>query len=323
MTTTPPPTGRVRTPPAPQYGPMRDAYEPYPPRQSTRLANQRHQARAVTPTDLKYPTTSTTKHQSRQPAPVDTLHQPVPVKTPHQVAPVVKTPREHTPVEETSQQPASVETPRHNSTRDFFAAARSPPPTEHRKSKREPSSTEKNTGRVDALTATANYLSTHPTSSRRNFNSTTIMSDGMLPTPVKTPQKKHKIVDSSTAARLLFQPQTMVNSRGQVQVHTSIDDAVPNNKRTKKSAKYSGLSLESFMAEDEPTEGNIEIFTDSRDRIPDTNDGEDNPFLETPQQDLANKKPVRNVKKKASKTSENGDAIEESLQRDDGILYVL
>ncbi|KAM5435249.1 hypothetical protein MferCBS31731_006391 [Microsporum ferrugineum] len=42
MTTTPPPSSAIRTPPTPRYGPRYDTYEPYSPRRSKRIADQQH-----------------------------------------------------------------------------------------------------------------------------------------------------------------------------------------------------------------------------------------------------------------------------------------
>ncbi|KAF3491522.1 uncharacterized protein GIQ15_01039 [Arthroderma uncinatum] len=42
MTTTPPPSSAIRTPPTPRHGPRYDNYEPYSPRRSKRIAGQHH-----------------------------------------------------------------------------------------------------------------------------------------------------------------------------------------------------------------------------------------------------------------------------------------
>ncbi|GAB7345742.1 hypothetical protein MBLNU457_4013t1 [Dothideomycetes sp. NU457] len=45
MTTTPPPPGRLRTPPTPLHGPRYDSYEPYSPRRSARVSSKRRDIR--------------------------------------------------------------------------------------------------------------------------------------------------------------------------------------------------------------------------------------------------------------------------------------
>ncbi|KAK8098627.1 uncharacterized protein PG998_014113 [Apiospora kogelbergensis] len=88
---------------------------------------------------------------------------------------------------------------------------------------------------------------------------------GMLPTPAKTPsdnKKRDAEIEAGVraAARTLF--------------HDEVD--ILASSRKKRTKKYTGISLESFNAEevDEP----IEIFTDSRDRVPQVDRSEDNPF---------------------------------------------
>lgn len=47
MTTTPPPPGRLRTPPTPLHGPRYDSYEPYSPRRSARVSTKRRDIRGT------------------------------------------------------------------------------------------------------------------------------------------------------------------------------------------------------------------------------------------------------------------------------------
>ncbi|KAK8084612.1 hypothetical protein PG997_005883 [Apiospora hydei] len=97
----------------------------------------------------------------------------------------------------------------------------------------------------------------HPTTATRG--------SGMLPTPAKTPSdsKKRNVEIAAgvrAAARTLF--------------HDEVDSIASSRK--KRTKKYTGVGLESFNAEevDEP----IEIFTDSRDRLPQVDRSLDNPF---------------------------------------------
>ncbi|TLD25494.1 hypothetical protein PspLS_06132 [Pyricularia sp. CBS 133598] len=89
---------------------------------------------------------------------------------------------------------------------------------------------------------------------------------GMLPTPSKTPSRKHSKqlqADINAVSRNLFND----------------DDIMPQPK-TKRPTKYSGISMGSFTAVE--SEDPIDIFTDSHDRIPVVDDDAENPFVDGP-----------------------------------------
>ncbi|KAL4979287.1 hypothetical protein BDW66DRAFT_128095 [Aspergillus desertorum] len=118
----------------------------------------------------------------------------------------------------------------------------------------------------------------------------TTMTEGMLPTPAKTPRKK-PVDNVGLTARVLF-PQ-------------------PGQKRKK---KQTGFSLESFS--DDPSQGDsIQIYTDSRDRIPEIDESEENPFYQ---------KPSTSQKPRPSKpmTRSRDKEVDEALKREDGMVYV-
>lgn len=127
-------------------------------------------------------------------------------------------------------------------------------------------------------------------------------SAGMLPTPAKTPRKK-EVKPLASAARVLFpsRPET-------------IEEAMPNPR--KRSRKNIGYSLSSF---DDPSSDSagIEIFTDSKDKQPEVDESADNPFYVKPG---AQK---RTRKNKASKATETSQLVQEALERDEGMVYVL
>lgn len=104
----------------------------------------------------------------------------------------------------------------------------------------------------------SNYRSTNgttmsiprdPSASSSSLHSSTFA----LPTPAKTPSKKKVPSDLSSTARTLF----------------------PNTMSAKKSTPF---SLDSFD-ESKPGQKEIEIFTDSRDRIPKASTSDENPFV--------------------------------------------
>ncbi|CBF76392.1 hypothetical protein AN4960.2 [Aspergillus nidulans FGSC A4] len=118
----------------------------------------------------------------------------------------------------------------------------------------------------------------------------TTMTEGMLPTPAKTPRKK-PVDNAGSTARVLF-PQ-------------------PGQKKKK---KQTGFSLDSFS--DDPSQGDsIQIYTDSRDRIPEVDESEENPFYQ---------KPSTNTKPRPSRpmTRSRDKEVNEALKREDGMVYV-
>lgn len=129
----------------------------------------------------------------------------------------------------------------------------------------------------------------------------------MLPTPAKTPRKRalHSEESFQSTARILF-PSRPVN----------IDEVTPRKaRRTIKNA----YSLESFEQSGESSE-KIEIFTDSKERIPTADEDEENPFI--------TKKGKGKAKKKATlprsrKTDTRSEEVEEAVNHDDGMIFLL
>lgn len=126
------------------------------------------------------------------------------------------------------------------------------------------------------------------------------MTEGMLPTPAKTPRKK-AVGDAGSTARTLF-PQ-----------HP------PPSSMRKKGRKNIGFSLESFNEDGAQDGSQIQIYTDSRDRIPELDESEENPF---------HKKPVKSnhhtrTSGRREDRLERDKEINESVKRRDGMVYVL
>ncbi|KAI1480871.1 hypothetical protein K445DRAFT_68867 [Daldinia sp. EC12] len=132
----------------------------------------------------------------------------------------------------------------------------------------------------------------------------------MFPTPAKTPKKQP---DEKSKA----------NVRAIARSLFSETDAIATPKK-RKAKKYTGLTLDSFTAEniDEP----IEIFTDTRDRIPEADDTAANPFYEKHPPAPATAEPKspkkRGQGKLISVPGEGKQPLDEVLQREDGIIYV-
>ncbi|KAL4885052.1 hypothetical protein BJY04DRAFT_158728 [Aspergillus karnatakaensis] len=117
------------------------------------------------------------------------------------------------------------------------------------------------------------------------------ITDGMLPTPAKTPRKK-PVENAGSTARVLFPPLS-----GQ-----------------RKKKKQTGFSLDSFT-EDSSRNDSIQIYTDSRDRIPEVDESEENPFYKKPSVNT-NTRPSRH------KTGGRDKEVNEALDREDGMVYV-
>jgi hypothetical protein len=136
------------------------------------------------------------------------------------------------------------------------------------------------------------------------------MSEGMLPTPVKTPKKKD-VSNVKTASRALFQDPAVVG-----------EAFVPSPRKSRKSKRYNGFSLESFRAEDDNGE-NIQIFTDTRDKVPEVDVSEANPFVEKKLGAQAQKVAGGSKRRKVSHEKPLDSQVQEAIDKDEGIVYVL
>ncbi|RAL15557.1 uncharacterized protein BO97DRAFT_216161 [Aspergillus homomorphus CBS 101889] len=121
------------------------------------------------------------------------------------------------------------------------------------------------------------------------------LTEGMLPTPAKTPRKK-AVADVGSTARVLFPPPPSSSSR-------------------RKSKKHTGFSLDSFTEDHGQSGTEIKIYTDSRDRVPELDESEGNPFY---------KKPSSNTSTRTSRRKEmaRDKEVNESVKREDGMFYV-
>ncbi|OAG40432.1 hypothetical protein AYO21_05332 [Fonsecaea monophora] len=148
-------------------------------------------------------------------------------------------------------------------------------------------------------------------------SSSTTISDGMLPTPVKTPRKK-MVPQTSNPARALFQDNTLnVND---------LVDFEPSPKRNRKTKRYNGFSLESFSVENDDSRGQVQIYTDSRDRIPHVDNSESNPFTEQNMNgETSSTRKIAGTSKRRKVSGERkklDPQVEEAIEKDDGMVYV-
>jgi hypothetical protein len=129
----------------------------------------------------------------------------------------------------------------------------------------------------------------------------------MLPTPSKTPRKRVVQAEESlsTTARILFPSRP-----------ATIDEVVPTPRKSRKTFK-NAYTLESFADLGESSD-KIEIFTDSKERIPTKDDDEENPFVVK-----KGKGKAKAIPQKPRKTTSKTKEMDQAAERDEGIIYIL
>ncbi len=136
----------------------------------------------------------------------------------------------------------------------------------------------------------------------------------MLPTPVKTPKKK-VVNKASKAARALFQD------------NSDMVDFAPSPRKVRKGKRFNGFSLESFSAENEGGSSQIQIYTDSRDRVPQADGNQTNPFVEEDmngETSTGRKVAGTSKRRKVSREKVKVDSqVAAAIEEDDGMVYVL
>ncbi|KAF2843602.1 hypothetical protein M501DRAFT_985706 [Patellaria atrata CBS 101060] len=145
-----------------------------------------------------------------------------------------------------------------------------------------------------------------PSGSSRHL---TVQSGAMLPTPSKTPRKvnakTHQAVNAT--ARILFANRP-----------ATVEDAMPSPRKARR--RHAAFTLSSFVDECDIGSGSdkIQIYTDSKDRVPDVDEAEDNPFV-GPKKTLPKKKATT----KRDKAAAEADAeMEEAAKNNEGVIYV-
>ncbi|KAJ2965281.1 hypothetical protein NUW58_g10915 [Xylaria curta] len=150
----------------------------------------------------------------------------------------------------------------------------------------------------------ASSLGINHKAQQQSQNSITSRSAGMLPTPSKTPRKQPN-AKTEAASRAIARNLFATN-----------EDIIPSPK--KKAKKYTGLTLDSFRAED--MEEDIEIFTDSRDHLPEADDSAENPFYGD--HPIAEPPKRRSKRKPIFVPGEGRHSVEDAVKRSDGVLVV-
>ncbi|KAE8440532.1 hypothetical protein EG329_007259 [Mollisiaceae sp. DMI_Dod_QoI] len=135
-----------------------------------------------------------------------------------------------------------------------------------------------------------------------------VRKNGMLPTPAKTPKKRpEEIAPAVTSiARNLFA------------IRPGSDEVMPSPKKGRK--RYTGLTLDSFEAQEETTP--IQIYTDSNDRVPEVDDSAENPFYGEGMTVPPEPTKRSSKRRKVTVAGEGEHEIEDLEDREDGLVYV-
>ena len=105
------------------------------------------------------------------------------------------------------------------------------------------------------------------------------------------------------------------------------EDPMPAPRKNRKGNRHVGFSLYSSIEEGNGVaENEISIYTDSKDKTPELDPSEDNPFLDKPGAVEPEPEPskVRSSRKRKSDFGLDGSKeIEEAFNREEGMVYVL
>lgn len=138
------------------------------------------------------------------------------------------------------------------------------------------------------------------------------LAPSMLPTPAKTPRKQdlRKTSELQSAARVLFPTRL-----------EKVEDAMPT-KKGRRGTKNVGFSLDSSGEDDETK---IQIFTDSKDKIPELDVGDHNPFVDNPETGRLpdTHKGTGRKGRKAKGEVKTNPHIKNAFNHEEGMVYVL
>ncbi|KAI9794303.1 MAG: hypothetical protein M1835_006691 [Candelina submexicana] len=288
MAVTPPPRSIIRTPPTPLHGSKYGSDHPRSTRKSGRIINQDSRLSAVTPP----PRSPNRESQSALPS------SPPIVKRAH----LTRTSSGHF----------------------------SPPPSAQTSPQKKLLNLSKST-RQRQVSGTLDFESTnaaaaalgllHSDSSKAEAEASlppAVSAAGMLPTPAKTPRKRSSkaVAGMDSTARILFPTQA-----------ETIEEVIASpRKNERKAKKYNGFSLDSFTNETngDASAEKIEIFTDSKDRVPELDESENNPFYVKGGNEASGTTSSKKASKskKAERPIARDPQVEEALKRDDGMVYV-
>jgi hypothetical protein len=147
-----------------------------------------------------------------------------------------------------------------------------------------------------------------PTPAARRFFSAIAPEESLL-TPAKTPRKRPIKTEESlrSTARVLFATNRPA----------TVEEAMPTP-TPRKSRKTNAYSLESFAEQMEEPEAKIEIYTDSKERVPTRDDEDDNPFVTKKGKGKAKAAPP-----KPRKITAETKALFDAAARGEGLVFSL
>lgn len=104
---------------------------------------------------------------------------------------------------------------------------------------------------------------------------------------------------------------------------------MPSPRKSVRSKRHAVFSLRSLVEEsdEEASPSKIEIYTDSRERVPSLDEGEDNPFV-GPRKTYRGPRAVRKADRAKRNNSdaraeEETDRMEKAVENGEGLIYVL
>ena len=118
-----------------------------------------------------------------------------------------------------------------------------------------------------------------------------------------------------------------MNAGGRILFLDRPDDPMPVPRKIRKGKRHVGFSLYSSMEDEDEGAGNeISIYTDSKDKVPELDLSEDNPFLDKPDEATPQPEPTKargSRKRKTVYGLDGSKEIEEAFNREEGMVYVL
>jgi hypothetical protein len=283
MATPPPaPNRRVRTPPAPRFGALEDEWTPFTPRRSSRVAAQQSRQVSGGSTNGNGNSVPRMRNSSGQRQDTSALSRGAVTHQTSQLSPP-SSPLFSSPAA-THPQYTPLRSKRNTSAKGSAGKKRQGSPTVG-------SDMEGHLGSVNLGVSDPRAV---------------------LPTPSKTPRKRdtpNKELLASTS-RVLFHPRL-----------ASVEDAIPSpKKRSRKSLGAASSSFASVLYEDpvEGPSGKIEVYEDSKDRVPTLDYDDDNPFVVRPGEALRNKPLIR-----ARPQTKREAKMDDDMKKERGVTYVL
>lgn len=160
-----------------------------------------------------------------------------------------------------------------------------------------PATSKTTTRKKDVSSFDGGFLDSKDPFTTTNTTSTSL--NGMLATPAKTPTSKKSVIEAGSVASV---SRNIFSSRS-----TAVNELMPSPK--KKTKLTSGFEINSDVEE----ETSIQIFTDTKERIPQVDNSEDNPFYSsgkttTSRQAVKTTNKRRKIKAQAGEVSE-GDHV--------------